>query len=262
MFRLNFTFGTFFPYDFNSKCHLHLCCMQFLPWWLNNYFLQIECSELGALRGFLGISERRSRPNQKKTNQRVRGGWKRSHLKSQHWRAFWTDPWILGAWSWWSRQCEPQGSFRQTGRPNGARHGDPWSVTVPPRSLCWTCSAFWSNPATRKCKRWIWTTSPWSRSQRVAELFGRPRVTSSWPWRREKNGGIALRSRRGSGTWARRGTLDPRLWRFSKPWTLVRAFWWPDWNTRLKRRMTRVCKKWLELIGILFFDPPKKTQIW
>ena len=59
MFLLKLAFGTWMSLSFISKCHLHVqfvYCMQCLPWWFNNNFLEIECSELGVLRGFLGTS--------------------------------------------------------------------------------------------------------------------------------------------------------------------------------------------------------------
>ena len=98
---------------FIGKCYLHVCvyCMQFLPWWLNNDFWELECSELSARRGFLGTSERRCRPKKKnrflvasQANQRVRGLWKSCQLKFQRWKTSWTDPGILRPWSWWTRQ--------------------------------------------------------------------------------------------------------------------------------------------------------------
>ena len=149
-----------------------------------------------------------------------------------------------------------------SGRPISAMPSDLWSATVPPRSACWTCSAFWTNPATRKCRRRTWTTSPWSRSQQVAALFRRSSVMSSWPWRMEEDGGIGIRSPRGSGTWSGRG-CDPRLCRSSRPWRLVRALWWPDWKRRPKRRTTPpcVCKKWLELDWHFVFDPPNDKDL-
>ena len=247
-------------------CVLHaISSMMAQQWFLGNRVQWVGCR-----RGFLGTSERRSRPKKKQSfsylltsqPQRARGGWKRSQSKFQHWKTSWTDPWIFGAWSWWSGQWGTQGSV-QVGCPFGAITSDPWSVTVPPRSACWTCCAFWANPATRKCSRRTWTTSPWSIWQQVAARFGRSSVRSSWPWRREKNGGIVVGSRRGSSTGGgthRGRALYPSNCRFSEPWTLVRAFWWPDWKTRPKRRMARVCKKWLELNWHFVFDLPKKKN--
>ena len=200
-----------------------------------------------------------------KPTDAVRGLWKIGQSKYQHWGASWTDLWILGAWSWQSRQWEPQRSLVQIGRPLGSMPWDPWSVTVrvPPRSAWWTCSCFWTNPATRKCNRWIWRTSPWSVWRRLAAPFGRSSVMSSWPRRREKNCGIACRSPRGCGGWTgcRGRALDPRICRCSGPWTLVRAFWWPDWNRRPRRRTTGVCKKWLQLIWHFVFWPPNDKDL-
>ena len=42
-----------------------ICMYTAVPWCLNNDFLAIVCSELGARRGFLDTSERWTRPNQK-----------------------------------------------------------------------------------------------------------------------------------------------------------------------------------------------------
>ena len=86
----------------------------------------------------------------------------------------------------------------------------------------------------------------------------------SWPWRRGKNGGIGVRTRRGSGAGRGCCALDPRLCRSSRLWTLVRAFWWPDWGKRRPKRRTmppRVCKKWLELDWHFVFDP-QMIKIW
>ena len=47
-----------------------------------------------------------------KPTNAVRGFWNIGQLKFQHWKTSWTDPWILGPWSWWTRQWEPQVSFR------------------------------------------------------------------------------------------------------------------------------------------------------
>ena len=265
MFLLFFSF--FWVSLVSANLHVCVYCMQLLPWWFNNDFLEIDCSELGARREFLGTSERQSHLNHKKllsiisqANQRVRGGWKRSQSKFQRWKTSWTDPWILGPWSWRSRQWEPQGSV-QVGGPIWPMPSDAWGPPVPPRSACWTCSTFWTNPATRKCTRWIWRTSPWSRSWRHAALCGRPSVMSSWPWR-EKNGGIGIRSPGGCGGWASGHALDPRIcWASSGPWALVRGFWWPAWKRRPKRRTTTcLCKKWLELNFILFLTPKLKDK--
>ena len=59
VFLLNLTSGTFFPLDFTTKCHLHVCvyCMQFLPWWFNNDFWEIECSEVVSEGNFLALQK-------------------------------------------------------------------------------------------------------------------------------------------------------------------------------------------------------------
>ena len=260
MFLLNLTFGTFFPLGFTSKCHLHVCCMPYaissmMPQqrFLGNGVQWVGCPK-GISWNFLVLQKDGLAPTRKivfllshDPTDAVWGLWKRDQFKFQRWKTSWTDPWILRAWSWWTGQWEPQGSLVQIGRPLGAIDSDPWSVTVPPRSTWWTCFHFCTNPATRTCRRWTWTTSACSMWQQVAAPFARPSLSSSWLRRREKYGGIFVRSPRGCGGGHARA-LDPRNCQFSKPWTLVRAFWWPDWKTTPKRRTTRrVCKKWLGL---------------